>query len=244
MGLVRIKVERGEIPQLTWMKREIHLVSDHQKTDWYGFLGVDLSARPGAYVAHVKILPSGLGRNLEIKISTKDYGVRRLTLPKGMVDLDTETLKRVRKESRMMKDLWKAPASTPRWSGPFLRPVPGPVVGPFGRRSIINNQNRAPHSGADLKAERGTPILAINNGKVVLTGDHFFSVVAVRQLSSEGRGRRARPRSARSTATCPTRPPIQRCARSSSGWRPRVPSRGSVRRARRSSTDPGWHRQR
>ena len=54
-------------------------------------------------------------------------------------------------------------------------PLSGEVVGPFGRRSIINNQPRAPHSGMDLKAARGTPVRATNNGRVVLTADHFFT---------------------------------------------------------------------
>ncbi|MBW1862211.1 MAG: M23 family metallopeptidase, partial [Deltaproteobacteria bacterium] len=49
------------------------------------------------------------------------------------------------------------------------------LVGPFGRRSIINDQPRSPHSGVDLKGKRGTPIKAANNGKVALTGNHFFS---------------------------------------------------------------------
>ena len=96
-----------------------------------------------------------------------------------MVDLDSKVLKRVRKESRIMKKLWTAPTSTPHWRGPFQRPIAGDVVGPFGRRSIINNQHRAPHSGVDLKAKRGAPIKAINDGRVVLTSDHFFSGLSV-----------------------------------------------------------------
>ena len=179
LGLIKIRVEKGEIPQVTWMRKEIYLDSNHQKTDWDGFLGVDLTARPGRYEVLVKILPSGLERHLEIDILEKDYGVRRLTLPKYMVDLDKETLKRAKKEARIMKKIWDAPPSTPRWRGPFLRPILSEVVGPFGRRSIINNQPRARHSGIDLKAERGDPIRAINNGQVVLTVDHFFSGISV-----------------------------------------------------------------
>lgn len=179
LGLIKISVDAGETPQVIWMKKEISLVPNHLKTDWSGFLGVDLKAKPGHYKVLVKILPSGGEQHLGIKITKKDYGVRRLTLPKNMVDLDAETLKRVKKESKIVKKLWNAPPSTPRWNGSFSRPIPGKVVGPFGRRSIINDQPRSPHSGIDLKAERGAPIEAINNGRVVLTGDHFFSGLSV-----------------------------------------------------------------
>ncbi len=179
LGFIKIRVENGEIPQVTWMQKEISLVPNPLKTDWYGFVGVDLSFRPGRYDILVKIRPSGIEKHLKIKIPEKDYGVRRLTLPKKMVDLDSRTLKRVKKESRIMKKLWNAPRSNPSWSGPFLRPVPGEVVGPFGRRSIINNQPRSTHSGIDLRGGRGDPIKAINDGRVVMRGDHFFTGLSV-----------------------------------------------------------------
>jgi murein DD-endopeptidase MepM/ murein hydrolase activator NlpD len=92
-----------------------------------------------------------------------------------MVDLDPETLKRVRKESEVMKGLWWAPPTLPLWRGDFYRPVPGEVVGPFGRKSVINKQPRSPHSGVDLRGEKGTPIKSINNGRVILTAEHFFT---------------------------------------------------------------------
>ncbi|NNG08349.1 MAG: M23 family metallopeptidase [Desulfobacteraceae bacterium] len=155
------------------------LGSNQEKTDWYGFLGADLSAKPGHYKVVVKVPGSVVEEQLEVEIRGKEYGVRRLTLPKNMVDLDSKTLQRARKESKRMKSLWEALPSTPLWNGPFLRPVPGEVVGPFGRRSIINDQPRSPHSGVDLKGERGAPVRAINRGQVVLTDDHFFTGLTV-----------------------------------------------------------------
>ncbi|MGE5841831.1 MAG: M23 family metallopeptidase, partial [Deltaproteobacteria bacterium] len=58
---------------------------------------------------------------------------------------------------------------------PFVKPLIGDVVGVFGQESVINGMPRSPHSGVDLKAERGTPVAAINSGTVVLTGEHFFN---------------------------------------------------------------------
>ena len=177
--LIRIRVENGKAPLVIWMGKEVYLVSNRHETDWHGFLGADLTARPGRYEVLVKIPDSGPEKRLEVEIREKDYGIRRLTLPKNMVDLDSDTLQRVRKESRVMKSLWEAPPSIPRWNGSFLRPISGEVLGPFGQRSIINNQPRAPHSGIDLKAEKGTPIKAMNHGRAVMTADHFFSGLSV-----------------------------------------------------------------
>jgi murein DD-endopeptidase MepM/ murein hydrolase activator NlpD len=179
LTLLRIRLKNGNTPQVTWRGKEVLLGSNQEKTDWYGFLGADLSAKPGHYKVVVKVPGSVVEEQLEVEIRGKDYGVRRLTLPKNMVDLDSKTLQRARKESKRMKSLWEALPSTPLWNGPFLRPLPGEVVGPFGRRSIINDQPRSPHSGVDLKGERGAPVRAINHGQVVLTDDHFFTGLTV-----------------------------------------------------------------
>ncbi len=179
LALIRVKGTDRETPLMTWMKKKISLVPNQRKTDWYGFVSADLKANPGKYQVLINMHPSGRKKDIEIRITGKKYGVRRLTLPKKMVDLDAQTLERVRKESGNMKKLWVAPFAKPLWEGPFVRPVPGEVIGPFGRSSIINEQPRSPHSGVDLRAKRGTPIKTMNNGMVALVGDHFFTGLTV-----------------------------------------------------------------
>ncbi len=173
--LLSIRVNEGEIPKVTWLDKEAWLVFDPEEKAWQGFLGVDLRAKPESYVLDIKSMPSGRKKLLALEVVEKDWGVRRLTLPKKMVDLDSKTLERARKESKVMKSLWRASVDRPLWRGKFLRPVPGKVLGPFGRRSIINSQPRSPHSGVDLRGKSGTPVKATNHGKVVLVCDHFFS---------------------------------------------------------------------
>jgi murein DD-endopeptidase MepM/ murein hydrolase activator NlpD len=177
--LIKVRVKRGEKPRVTWMDREIYMVSGERNADWYGFVGVDLKSAPKPSPLRVRMVPSGLARDVEIRIKKKDYGVRRLTLPKEMVDLDAQALERVEREAAIMKAVMDEPDSSPLWRGPFLRPFDGEIVGIFGRRSIINEQPRSPHSGVDLKGERGTPVRVINRGKVALTCEHFFSGLSV-----------------------------------------------------------------
>jgi murein DD-endopeptidase MepM/ murein hydrolase activator NlpD len=177
--LIRIRVEGEKPPVVIWQGKEVLLAANPQRTAWYGYLVADLTAKPGHYKVLVRMAGSGTEKQLELEICEKNYGVRRLTLPQNMVDLDSQALKRAKKESKRMKGLWEAKPSAPLWSGPFIRPVPGEVVGAFGQRSIINNQPRSPHSGVDLKSERGAPVKAINRGQVVLTGDHFFTGLTV-----------------------------------------------------------------
>jgi len=172
---VRIKAEKGEKVRLKWRGKEISLIPDPDGRSWRGFLAADLNVRSGRYKTLVTVSPSGYKKQLDIEVVDKDYGVRNLTLPEAMVTLDEETLKRVRKESDIINGLWGLPSSVAVWSGFFIKPIEGEVVGTFGTGSIINNQPRSPHTGVDLKGEEGTPVKAINDGKVILICDHFFT---------------------------------------------------------------------
>jgi murein DD-endopeptidase MepM/ murein hydrolase activator NlpD len=175
ISLIRVTLKKGQTAVITWQGKEIALIPDPDNNISHGFIAADLEEKPGNYKAYVSVSPPTLEKSIDIEIIEKDYGVRRLTLPEEMVDLDEETLKRVSRESEVIQELWNVPASEPLYVGAFLRPVDGDVVGPFGRRSVINDQPRSPHTGVDLRGQKGEPVKAVNTGKIILTCDHFFS---------------------------------------------------------------------
>jgi murein DD-endopeptidase MepM/ murein hydrolase activator NlpD len=172
---LKIRTSGKVEPQVRWMGSPVFLVSAEEKRAWYGFLGIDLNTKPGPAPLEVEGFSGGEKRQVEITVVAKDRGVRVLTLPREMVELDPQTLVRVRKETEIMKEVLGTPPSAPSWAGAFFAPLSGPVVGVFGTRSVINGLNRSPHSGVDLKAEEGTPVHSINNGRVLLTAEHFFT---------------------------------------------------------------------
>jgi len=143
-----------------------------------GLVGIDMGIRPGAY--EFKVTASERenrvhSTSISINVEKVDFGIQRLSLPSSLVDLDTRTLERVRKEADRLERLFKGFRNERLWSGAFLRPVQGEVTGAFGLRRMINGRARSPHSGIDIQAEKGTPVLATNNGVAVLVDQLFFS---------------------------------------------------------------------
>ena len=54
-------------------------------------------------------------------------------------------------------------------------PVSGRFSSPFGLRRFFNKQARKPHSGIDIAAAEGSPILAARAGQVISTANYFFN---------------------------------------------------------------------
>ncbi|MBT6961803.1 MAG: M23 family metallopeptidase, partial [Rhodospirillaceae bacterium] len=53
----------------------------------------------------------------------------------------------------------------------FLQPAQGRISGVFGSQRILNGRPRSPHSGLDIAAPTGTPVLATADGVVSLVHD-------------------------------------------------------------------------
>jgi len=179
VGILRVKERKGARPRVIWMGKEITLVKDKRNGIWSGFIGADLTTRPGRYKLQISLKDKDNPHSITVSVLSRDYGIRRLTLPREMVELDPHTLKRVREESRRVREIFMRPAGYPLWMGGWIRPVAGRVISPFGCRSIINEMERSPHSGVDLKAGEGTPVLATNRGIVALVANHFFGGLSV-----------------------------------------------------------------
>jgi hypothetical protein len=139
-------------------------------------IDVDTPSRPLAW--RLAVLEPGHEPRMvtgTLRLRRRDFRVQRLTLPKGMVDLDPATEKRAEEEGERLQTLYRMVTPERLWRGTFVRPVAGTEPGTgFGARRIINGQARAPHTGIDYSAPLGAPVVAANDGRVALVADYFF----------------------------------------------------------------------
>ncbi len=117
---------------------------------------------------------------LRIGLGEYPYSVQRLTIKdQSRVDLSPENLARVQRENALIAKLWGRQGGS-RFTLPLGPPLEKlPAGGRFGAKRIINGEPRSPHTGADYAVPQGTPVLAVDDAVVALTGEFFFSGNAV-----------------------------------------------------------------
>jgi len=146
--------------------------------NYTALIGIDVETKPGI----VKMVIEGAtkvgnirGIQIPIRVKTKSFQQESFSVAPQFDDLGPDQLERIRQDQQQLDRIFATFTPERMWERPFIAPVSSDITSPFGYRRIINGTPRAPHTGVDLRAPLGTPVLAANHGRVALTGDFFFS---------------------------------------------------------------------
>jgi murein DD-endopeptidase MepM/ murein hydrolase activator NlpD len=144
-------------------------------TGWVAVVGIPLDTTPGP-VAVQLATGTDATRALEFTVAPKAYAEQRLTVPnRRHVEPESQDLERIARERERI-DAALGTYSADRQPSFVLRPpVAGTRSSSFGLRRFFNGQPRNPHSGMDIAAATGTPVLSPAPGRVLDAGDFFFN---------------------------------------------------------------------
>jgi murein DD-endopeptidase MepM/ murein hydrolase activator NlpD len=162
-------------PVATWQGKTLRFWREDAEGPWRALVGVDLEQRPGGARVALKTGRDGTC-TVALTVEPVAFPEERLQVPQRFVELSPADQARAARETTRLAALFRSVTGERLWLGPFEVPLDG--VRPsssFGRRRILNGQPRSPHTGVDLGAPTGTPIHAMQRGRVVLDEELFFS---------------------------------------------------------------------
>lgn len=173
-GVARVRLGKSENPPQVRLGGERVLVV-REGAEWVALVGLALGVKPGAKV-ELDVLPFDGGQEkLVIVVGKKQYASQHLTVPPGQVELSPVDLARHDRERLRLVDVLRTFSSDPPATTAMVPPTAGPRSRSFGMRRFFNGHPRNPHNGMDIAAPVGTPVITACSGKVIDTGDYFFS---------------------------------------------------------------------
>ena len=171
-GVARIALgASADAPRATFNGVPVMVV--REGSQWLALVGLGLAAAPGP--ARLVLRRDGAETSLPFAIEPFHYAEQRLKVAPGQVDLAPDDLARYERESAHIKQVVATFSAAVPETLRLAPPVPGRHSGSFGLRRVFNGQSRNPHSGMDIAAPQGTPVVAPAAGRVIDTGDYFFN---------------------------------------------------------------------
>jgi len=142
---------------------------------WVAIVGIPLDTAPGQHAATLHP-DRGNPSKVEFTVTDKRYEEQRLKVANQRhVEPSKEDLDRIERERKRI-DAALGNFAADRVPQFVLQvPVDGRRSSSFGLRRFFNDQPRNPHTGMDIAAPTGTPILSPAPGVVTDTGDYFFN---------------------------------------------------------------------
>ena len=140
-------------------------------------VGLPLDTKPGKQTLQIK---AGDGSNsvaydTTFAVKTKSYPAQHLKVSSRFMQPGAEELKRIEREQIVIeraKNYWSDDAPV---NFTLDIPASGRLSARFGLRRVLNGSEGSPHAGLDVAVRTGTPLRAAAAGRVVATGDYFYS---------------------------------------------------------------------
>lgn len=161
-----------EKPKIFYKAKEAKVIL--KKNHYFAIIGIGLNEKAGK--KHIVAVSKNKKKDFYFQVKSKSYKKEYIKLKTNKrVALSKVDLERFHKEKAKAKKVLGSFNKTLSTDLDFKVPVSGRTSSPFGKRRYFNNKPKAPHSGIDIAAKRGTPIVAAQSGYVMIREEFFFN---------------------------------------------------------------------
>jgi len=141
-----------------------------------GYYAFGLPWKQGSMVKMTYEAPGGVRTPQRLAVSKQQYDVQHIDgLPPKLVTTPKERLARIAADATRVTQARATDSDSQNFTAAFIWPVRGRISGNFGNHRILNGKPRSPHTGMDIAAPKGTPIVAPLGGVVTMVSDLYYT---------------------------------------------------------------------
>lgn len=140
-----------------------------------GIIPLSPATEPGTYSLSIYRDESNqLLQTFDYEVIPKDFNVQNLTVSTSTANLKSDDNRA--KDAEKFKDAKTHSEGQMLWEGSFLQPVQGRISTEYAEYRYVNGSlTNYRHSGIDIAAPTGTPVMADNHGIVTFASDLIIS---------------------------------------------------------------------
>jgi murein DD-endopeptidase MepM/ murein hydrolase activator NlpD len=161
----------------TWLNHKLVFTRGAQGNTWFALAGIDVEQAPATYSLDLTATGSNgppLHASREVAVRPGNYKTTTLHVEEKYVQPDAATLERIAADKAIKDAAFAQQLPLPLWRGSFRSPVPFTPTDSFGTRRMFNGTLASIHRGTDFHAPSGTPVLAANDGEVIIAQGMFY----------------------------------------------------------------------
>lgn len=121
------------------------------------------------WVSPGKIIP------LSVNVLNAPYPTETLSVDPAKVSPPPEMLERIATEKAQAEAIYGHFTPIRYWNSPFIKPLDTFITSEYGSARTYNGSLKSYHGGVDFRARTPIPILAANDGIVVLAQERYYS---------------------------------------------------------------------
>ena len=178
-AVLSIKKEKGlVIEDVLLHKKKYPFFYDVSKENLYAFIPISYYEKLGKkkLVLHYSYKGKAKTKQLHCRVINGEYTKERIHVSaKKVYPQDKKVQQRVAQEYKEAMKIYHSVTPQLYIKKPFRLPLESKTTSSFGKARVYNGSLKGYHGGTDFRAKVGTPIVASNDGKVVLVKKRFYS---------------------------------------------------------------------
>jgi murein DD-endopeptidase MepM/ murein hydrolase activator NlpD len=140
-----------------------------------GFVIIPMDYYEKPHLIHANYTDGIEDTKIEVNVTCTAYPTEILSVDNSKVCPPQEVLQRIADEKAEAERIYKHITLERYWNKPFIRPIDSITTSEYGSARTYNGVLKSYHGGVDFRAKTPLPILASNDGVVVLVKDRYYS---------------------------------------------------------------------